>query len=217
MTGPHQARQAGWVRRIFPLARARRPGAVRSWPLALALGATLVLALVAGALAAGRLHLMRPALSAGPSAASTASASAAGPTPMATAASLMALTAVQNLAQTVRRDVADGMIRPDVGVDFGNFIRPVEADLLAGEPASVRQLAVTLRAKLAQRVSGMRSRRPPPGLSRPTWTCCSQHRERSFGVPAGGCPDVMSRRGRRLRPTHRGQGLATTRSTRCSS
>ena len=65
----------------------------------------------------------------------------------------MALTAVQNLAQTVRRDVADGMIRADVGVDFGNFIRPVEADLLAGEPASVRQLAVTLRAKLAQRVN----------------------------------------------------------------
>jgi eukaryotic-like serine/threonine-protein kinase len=124
----------------------------RSWPRAAALVAVMVLALVAGALAAGRLHLMRPALSAGPPP-GTASASAAGPTPMATAASLMALTAVQNLAQTVRRDVADGMIRPDVGVDFGNFIRPVEADLLAGEPASVRELAVTLRAKLAQRVS----------------------------------------------------------------
>ena len=152
MAGPHQARRPGWFRPIFPLARARRPGAAWSWPLAAALSATLVLALVAGALAAGRLHLMRPALSAGPPAASTVSASAAGPTPMATTASLMALTAVQNLAQTVRRDVADGMVRPDVGVDFGNFIRPVEADLLAGEPARVRQLAVTLRAKLAQRV-----------------------------------------------------------------
>ena len=82
--GPHQARRAGWVRRISPLARARRPGAARSWPLAAALGATLVLALVAGALAADRLHLMRSALSAGPPAATTASASAAGPTPMAT-------------------------------------------------------------------------------------------------------------------------------------
>ena len=151
IAGPHQARP-GWFRPIFPRARARCPGAARSWPLAAALGATLVLALVAGALAADRLHLMRPALSAGPPAA-TASASAAGPTPMATTASLMALSAVQNLAQTVRRDVADGMIRADVGVDFGNFIRPVEADLLAGEPASVRQLAVTLRAKLAQRVN----------------------------------------------------------------
>ena len=72
---------------------------------------------------------------------------------MATAASVMALAAVQDLAQTVSRDVATGMIRPDVGVDFGNFIRPVEADLVAGEPAGVRQLAVTLRAKLAQRVN----------------------------------------------------------------
>jgi hypothetical protein len=61
--------------------------------------------------------------------------------------------ATGDLAQTVSRDVANGMIRPDVGVDFGNFIRPVEADLVAGEPAGVRQLAVTLRAKLAQRVN----------------------------------------------------------------
>lgn len=151
--GPDRPRRAGWLRPTSPRALARRPGSARSWPLAVALGVTLVLALVAGALAAGRLHVMRSALSAGPPAAPTASAPAAGPTPVATAASLMALTAVQSLAQTVRRDVADGMIRPDVGVDFGNFIRPVEADLLAGEPASVRQLAVTLRAKLAQRVN----------------------------------------------------------------
>ena len=151
--GPHQAPRPGWSRQISRLAGPRRPGAERSWPLVVALGAAMALVLVAGVLVAGRLHMSRSPLSAGPPAATSASASAADPGPMATAASLMALTAVQNLAQTVSKDVADGMIRPDVGVDFGNFIRPVEADLLAGEPASVRQLAVTLRAKLAQRVN----------------------------------------------------------------
>jgi hypothetical protein len=139
------------------LAPARRPGAGRFWPPAFAPGAAtatvLVLALVAGVLALGRLHMMGSSVTAVPRTAPTASASAAGPQPMATAASVMALAAVRNLAQTVSRDVTNGMIRPDVGVDFGNFIRPVEADLLAGEPAGVRQLAAALRAKLAQRVN----------------------------------------------------------------
>jgi serine/threonine-protein kinase len=139
------------------LAPARRPGAGRFWPHAFAPGAAaatvLVLALVAGVLALGRLHMMGSSVTAVPRTAPTASASAAGPQPMATAASVMALAAVRNLAQTVSRDVTNGMIRPDVGVDFGNFIRPVEADLLAGEPAGVRQLAATLRDKLAQRAN----------------------------------------------------------------
>ena len=141
------------------LTPARRPGAGRFWPRAIAPGAAtaavlvLVLVLVAGVLALGRLHPMGSSVTAGPPPAPAASAPAAGPQPMATAASVMALAAVQNLAQTVRRDVTNGMIRPDVGVDFGNFISPVEAELLAGEPAGVRQLAATLRAKLAQRVN----------------------------------------------------------------
>lgn len=138
--------------RLMP---ARRPGAGRFWPHAFAPGAATatVLVLVAGVLALGRLHMLGSTVIAAPPAATTAPASPAGPQPMATAAPVMALAAVQNLAQTVSRDVTNGMIRPDVGVDFGNFIRPVEADLVAGGPAGVRQLAATLRARLAQRVT----------------------------------------------------------------
>jgi len=61
--------------------------------------------------------------------------------------------AIGALSATVLHGEATGQIRPDAGVDFENFIRPVEADLVAGKPADVPQLVTTLRAKLKQRES----------------------------------------------------------------
>jgi len=72
----------------------------------------------------------------------SASASASGMTPT---------EAIGALSATVLHGQATGQIRPDAGVDFENFIRPVEADLVAGRPADVPQLVTTLRAKLTQR------------------------------------------------------------------
>ena len=78
------------------------------------------------------------------SASASALASTSSPTPAA---------AIGDLSATVQRGVADGQIRPDVGVDFENFIQPVQGDLVAGRPADVPQLVATLRAKLTQRLS----------------------------------------------------------------
>jgi serine/threonine protein kinase len=78
------------------------------------------------------------------SASASALASASGPTPAA---------AIGDLSATVQHGVADGQIRSDVGVDFENFIQPVQAELVAGRPANVPQLVATLRAKLTQRLS----------------------------------------------------------------
>lgn len=78
------------------------------------------------------------------SASASALASASGPTPTA---------AIGDLSATVQHGVADGQIRSDVGVDFENFIQPVQAELVAGRPADVPQLVATLRAKLTQRLS----------------------------------------------------------------
>ena len=61
--------------------------------------------------------------------------------------------AIGALSATVLHGEATGQIRPDADVDFENFIRPVEADLVAGKPADVPQLVTTLRAKLKQRES----------------------------------------------------------------
>ena len=61
--------------------------------------------------------------------------------------------AIDQLDLTIRDDVADGQVRPDVGVDFGNLIDPVRADLASGQPAPVAALAAELRAKLWTRVS----------------------------------------------------------------
>jgi eukaryotic-like serine/threonine-protein kinase len=63
-----------------------------------------------------------------------------------------ALSAIERLSQTVSAGERNGSIRQDVGVDFFNFIRPVEADLASGEPADVPQLVATLRAKVAARL-----------------------------------------------------------------
>jgi eukaryotic-like serine/threonine-protein kinase len=60
--------------------------------------------------------------------------------------------AIGQLSATVAHGVATSQIRPDVGVDFQNFIRPVQAALVAGQPANVPQLVATLRADLQQRI-----------------------------------------------------------------
>ena len=80
----------------------------------------------------------------------SASASASVP---ASASETTPTEAIGALSATVLHGEATGQIRPDAGVDFENFIRPVEADLVAGKPADVPQLVTTLRAKLKQRES----------------------------------------------------------------
>jgi hypothetical protein len=80
------------------------------------------------------------------------SASASAPTP-ASASETTPTEAIGALSATVLHGEATGQIRSDAGVDFENFIRPVEADLVAGKPADVPQLVTTLRAKLKQRES----------------------------------------------------------------
>jgi eukaryotic-like serine/threonine-protein kinase len=70
----------------------------------------------------------------------------------ASASQVTPLSAISALSATVRHGMATGQIRRDVGVDFQNFIQPVEADLAAGRPANVPQLVTTLRAKLKQRL-----------------------------------------------------------------
>jgi hypothetical protein len=89
-----------------------------------------------------------------PSPESTSSVLASSPpSPQPSPDALSPLTAIDQLSLTVRDDVADGQIRPDVGVDFGNLIDPVRSDLASGQPAPVAQLAGALRAKLWTRVS----------------------------------------------------------------
>jgi eukaryotic-like serine/threonine-protein kinase len=84
----------------------------------------------------------------------SASASASTSASVSASASEMTPTeAIGALSATVLHGEATGQIRPDAGVDFENFIRPVEADLVAGKPADVPQLVTTLRAKLKQRES----------------------------------------------------------------
>jgi eukaryotic-like serine/threonine-protein kinase len=53
---------------------------------------------------------------------------------------------------TIRRGVASGQIRQDVGVDLGNLLQPVKAELTAGNTAGVPQLVTALKAKLAARL-----------------------------------------------------------------
>jgi hypothetical protein len=89
-----------------------------------------------------------------PSPESTSSVLASSPpSPQPSADALSPLAAIDQLSLTVHDDVADGQIRPDVGVDFGNLIDPVRSDLASGQPAPVAQLAGELRAKLWTRVS----------------------------------------------------------------
>lgn len=71
----------------------------------------------------------------------------------ASASAMTPTEAIGALSATVLHGEAIGQIRPDAGVDFENFIRPAEANLVAGRPADVPQLVTTLRAKLKQRHS----------------------------------------------------------------
>ncbi len=66
---------------------------------------------------------------------------------------LTPLAAVNQISRTITADVASGQMRQDVGVDFGNLIRPVVNELEQGQQAPVVQLAAALRAKLWTRVS----------------------------------------------------------------
>ena len=75
------------------------------------------------------------------------------PTPRPSPRALSPLAAIDQLTLTIHDDVADGQVRPDVGVDFGNLIDPVRSDLASGQAAPVAQLAAELRAKLWTRVS----------------------------------------------------------------
>jgi eukaryotic-like serine/threonine-protein kinase len=89
-----------------------------------------------------------------PSPESTSSVLASSPpSPRPSADALSPLAAIDQLSLTIHADVADGQVRPDVGVDFGNLIDPVRSDLASGQPAPVAQLAGELRAKLWTRVS----------------------------------------------------------------
>jgi len=53
---------------------------------------------------------------------------------------------------TIRRGVASGQIRQDVGVDLTNLLQPVQGDLVAGNTAGVAQLVGGLKAKLTTRL-----------------------------------------------------------------
>ncbi|HEY8043889.1 MAG TPA: protein kinase [Streptosporangiaceae bacterium] len=92
----------------------------------------------------------------GPSPEATSPVLASSPAPSPAVSSAVPLSpraALDQLSLTIHHDVAAGQVRPDVGVDFGNLIAPVQADLASGQPAPVAQLAATLRAKLWTRVS----------------------------------------------------------------
>ena len=89
-----------------------------------------------------------------PSSESTSSVLASSPpSPRRSPDALSPIAAIDQLSLTIHADVADGQIRPDVGVDLGNLIDPVRSDLASGQPAPVAQLAAELRAKLWTRVS----------------------------------------------------------------
>lgn len=67
------------------------------------------------------------------------------PSPQPSPDALSPLAAIDQLSLTIHADVADGQIRPDVGVDFGNLIDPVRSDLASGQPA----LSPSLRGNCA--------------------------------------------------------------------
>jgi hypothetical protein len=62
------------------------------------------------------------------------------------------LQALGQIQATIRHGVASGRIRQDAGVDLDNLLRPVRADLAAGNTAGVSQLVGALKAKLATRL-----------------------------------------------------------------
>jgi serine/threonine protein kinase len=70
-----------------------------------------------------------------------------------TSASPPPLQVLGQIQSTIRRGVASGQIRQDVGVDLGNLLQPVQTDLAAGDTSGVAQIAGGLKAKLATRLS----------------------------------------------------------------
>ena len=54
------------------------------------------------------------------------------------------LQVLNEIRATIRRGVADGQIRQDVGVDLDNLIQPIQAGLSAGNTAQVSQLVAGL-------------------------------------------------------------------------
>ncbi|HET7244163.1 MAG TPA: serine/threonine-protein kinase [Streptosporangiaceae bacterium] len=59
---------------------------------------------------------------------------------------------LNQIQATIRRGVASGQIRQDVGVDLTNLLQPFQTELAAGNTTAVSQLARTLKAKLAIRL-----------------------------------------------------------------
>lgn len=95
-----------------------------------------------------------PAISAPPASAHVATPpSTAGPLSTAGPGATTRLKAIGQLWQTVVRGGSDGQIRPDVATDMLNLIRPVRANLVAGQPAGISGLVATLRTKLATRLA----------------------------------------------------------------
>ena len=62
------------------------------------------------------------------------------------------LQVLDQIQATIRRGVASGQIRQDVGVDLTNLLQPVQGDLAAGNTAGAAQLVGGLKAKLTTRL-----------------------------------------------------------------
>jgi serine/threonine-protein kinase len=63
------------------------------------------------------------------------------------------LQVLNEIRETIRRGVADGQIRQDVGVDLDDLIQPIQAGLAAGNTAQVPGMVAGLRTKLATRLA----------------------------------------------------------------
>lgn len=61
--------------------------------------------------------------------------------------------ALNQIRDTLRRDVAGGQVRQDVAVDLDNLIAPIRSDLAAGNFAPIPQLVAGLRTKLTTRLA----------------------------------------------------------------
>ena len=176
--GPDPVGLSGHLDRRRPARRRRRPVLTRKVTASAAAAAAAAVAVVLVALlasapgprpgspaSAATTSRTRTTVAAGPSVLdqgptpeSTRSVLASTPAPSPVTSpvpspdALSPLAAIDQLSLTIRDDVADGQVRPDVGVDFSNLIDPVKTDLASGQPAPVAQLAGELRAKLWTRV-----------------------------------------------------------------
>jgi hypothetical protein len=105
----------------------------------------------AGATPSAHVTSSRPAGAARPTSHPLPSADATSTSVLASA-SPPPVQVLDQIQATIRRGVASGQIRQDVGVDLTNLLQPVQAELAAGNTAGVSQLAGTLKAKLATRL-----------------------------------------------------------------